>query len=219
MKTYAFTIILDGALEMTPELIDALFEAGCDDGSLGSSAGVLSIDFDREAPSLGEAIASAIRDIDRSGSGVVPVRVEVEGAGDLVTAGEIARRLGQSRESIRLYATGDRGPGGFPAPAARQDTRTPLYRWDEVARWMEANGWDRADLGSPGDDPATVELINGALAVRRTRPKVAGADHVLEMIAMGGTGNLPAGAVQAKTALVDKSPAVPLPFSLMIGAG
>ncbi len=191
MKSYAFTIVLDGASEMTPEVIDALFEAGCDDGSLGSSGGVPSIDFDREAPSLAEAIASAIRDIDRSGAGVTPVRVEVEGAGDLVTAGEIARRLGQSRESIRLYTTGARGPGGFPPPAARQDTRTPLYRWDEVSRWLEATGWDRAKLRPPGDDPTVVELINGALAVRRTRPRVDGADHVLEMIASGGTGGLP----------------------------
>ncbi len=185
MKTYAFTIVLDGASEMTTEVIDALFEAGCDDGSLGSSGGALSIDFDREAPSLAEAIASAIRDIDRSGSGVTPVRVEVEGAGDLVTAGEIARRLGQSRESVRLYTTGARGPGGFPSPAARQDTRTPLYRWGEVSRWLEANGWDRGKLDPPADDPATVELINGALAVRRMRPRVDGADRILEVISAG----------------------------------
>ena len=157
----------------------------CTYGSLGSSGGVLSIDFDREGPSLAEAIASAIRDIDRSGSEMTPVRVEVEGVGDLVTVGEIARRLGQSRESVRLYATGARGPGGFPPPAARQDTRTPLYRWAEVARWMETNGWDRAKLGRSKPVPAAVELINGALAVRRTRPRVAGADHVLEMISIG----------------------------------
>lgn len=192
MKTYAFTIVLAGASEMTPAVIDALFEAGCDDVSLGSSAGALSIDFDREAPSLAVAIASAIRDIDRSGSGVTPVRVEVAGAGDLVTAGEIARRLGQSRESIRLYTTGARGPGGFPPPAARQDSRTPLDRWDEVSRWLEANGWDRAKLGPSGDDPAAVELINGALAVRRSRPRVAGADDVLGMISTGGPGGRPA---------------------------
>lgn len=193
MKTYAFTILLEGASEMTPEVTDALFEAGCDDGSLGRSAGVLSIDFDREAPSLAEAIASAIRDIDRSGAGVTPVRVEVEGAGDLVTAGEIARRLGQSRESVRLYTTGARGPGDFPPPAARQDTRTPLYRWDDVSRWLGANGWDRTQLAT-AYDPAVVELINGALAVRRSRPRVAGAEHVLEMISSGGPGGSPTGA-------------------------
>ena len=66
-----------GRSEMTPEVTDALFEAGCDDGSLGRSAGVLSIDFDREAPRwASDRRRRRHRPVGRRGG---YVRVEVEG--------------------------------------------------------------------------------------------------------------------------------------------
>ena len=45
MTKYEFTLILKGPLELTEEIADELFEAGCDDGTPGTCNGVFSIDF------------------------------------------------------------------------------------------------------------------------------------------------------------------------------
>jgi hypothetical protein len=65
--TYAFTVILEGLRDITQDLEDRLFEAGCDDASLGRCDGVVSLQFDRDSDSLAEAIGSAVRDITSAG--------------------------------------------------------------------------------------------------------------------------------------------------------
>lgn len=75
---HRFTVILDGLSEMTDTDADALYEAGCDDGSPGSREGVAFVAFDREAPSLTEAIGSAARDVRKAGFDVVRVEIEAE---------------------------------------------------------------------------------------------------------------------------------------------
>lgn len=82
MTKYEFTLILAGAPELTDELCDALFAAGCDDGSPGQSGGVTRIDFDREAKSLEEAIRSAIANVQAAGCKVD--RLQIEGTADLM---------------------------------------------------------------------------------------------------------------------------------------
>jgi hypothetical protein len=176
-KTHSFTLILSGDGELTEGLQDALFEAGCDDALLGSRGGVLYLDFDREGASLDDAVLSAIGDVERAGTGRRVVRVE---SGDLVTAGEIARRVGRSRESIRLYALGRRGPGGFPAPAARAKSRSPLYRWSDVAGWLAGAAAAGPELIPPA--AGAVELINATLDVRRLAPAVPAAEHVFRSL-------------------------------------
>ena len=63
-----------GDTEMTEELADRLFEAGCDDGLPGMSCGVPCIDFSREADSLEAAIRSAIADLQKAGCVAAEVR-------------------------------------------------------------------------------------------------------------------------------------------------
>jgi hypothetical protein len=75
-KSYSFRFILAGASELTQELEDALFEAGCGDALLGLCDGVLLLIFDREAPSFRIALTSAIADVERAGVGLELVRVE-----------------------------------------------------------------------------------------------------------------------------------------------
>jgi hypothetical protein len=75
-KEHEFTLILDGIPSFTPEILDALYEAGCDDGLLSRCDGVVSIDFGRIAPSREDAIVSAIRDIEKANVGARVVRVE-----------------------------------------------------------------------------------------------------------------------------------------------
>lgn len=75
-RTYSFTLTLSGVSEITVAMADALFEAGCDDSSPSSSGGIVTIDFDRESESLGDAVGSAIRDVERAGFKVARVEVE-----------------------------------------------------------------------------------------------------------------------------------------------
>jgi hypothetical protein len=72
---YEFTLILEGPLELTEELADRLFEAGCDDGTPGVCGGVFSIDFHREAGSLEAAISSAIQDVRSAGCEVDRIEI------------------------------------------------------------------------------------------------------------------------------------------------
>lgn len=77
MIKYEFTLVLKGPLELTEDIADELFEAGCNDGSPGTCEGVFSIDFHREARSLEEAIRSAIANVKAAGH--VVDRVEIAG--------------------------------------------------------------------------------------------------------------------------------------------
>ncbi len=68
---HTFTVVLDRrptALEF-----DALFEAGCDDAAFGVEKDMSIAEFDREAATLADAIASAVRDLESVG--FVPLRV------------------------------------------------------------------------------------------------------------------------------------------------
>jgi hypothetical protein len=75
-RTYSFSLILSGVSKLTPEMTDALFGAGCDDATPASCDGVVFVDFDREAESLGKAIGSAISDVERAGFSVSRIDVE-----------------------------------------------------------------------------------------------------------------------------------------------
>ncbi|HJT32958.1 MAG TPA: hypothetical protein VJ783_13035 [Pirellulales bacterium] len=75
LAIFHFTVVLAGLDDITEELSNRLFEAGCDDASLGCSCGVVSLDFDREAGSLAEAIGSAVRDI--TAAGCLPAQISL----------------------------------------------------------------------------------------------------------------------------------------------
>ena len=78
MTKYEFTLILKGPLELTEDIADELFEAGCDDGTPGMCEGVFSIDFHREAGSLEQAIRSAIGNVKAAGYQVERVEITPE---------------------------------------------------------------------------------------------------------------------------------------------
>jgi hypothetical protein len=78
MAKYEFTLILSGPFELTEEIADELFEAGCDDGTPGTCDGVFSIDFHRDASSLEEAIRSAIANVKSAGYEVERIEMEAE---------------------------------------------------------------------------------------------------------------------------------------------
>lgn len=128
MSEHTFALILSGPVD---ERVDDLFEAGCDDATFGEVDGVAYADFDREADSFIEAVVSAIRAI----SSVPGLRVRRLEPDDLVTAADIAHRLGRTRESVRLLISGQRGAGGFPAPVSHTRRRHRIWRWSDVVAW------------------------------------------------------------------------------------
>lgn len=76
MKQYDFTLVLAPGTELTDELVEALYESGCDDGSPGSRAGVVWVTLHRDDESLEQAIRSGIADVQRAGCHVARVEIE-----------------------------------------------------------------------------------------------------------------------------------------------
>ncbi|MEU4559624.1 hypothetical protein AB0F72_14665 [Actinoplanes sp. NPDC023936] len=157
----------------TDEEIDRLLAEGPDDVIFGVERGVPIAEFDREAANLAEAIVSAVRDLDASGLEAVRVLDE-----DLVTLADVADRLGQSRESVRRYVTGERGPGGFPPPVNPQRDGTLFYRWSEVAPWVT----DQLGLTVPDANP-TLVMANLVLQARGVVERVEGAPALTHLLA------------------------------------
>ena len=77
-EPFTFTLILSGISEITDEVRDALFEAGCGDALLGVRDGIVFLDFDREGPSMATAILSAIADVRNAGIGAEVVSIELD---------------------------------------------------------------------------------------------------------------------------------------------
>ena len=72
---WRFTLHLKDVDEMTMDLSDRLF-AACDDCSPSSSGGRSEVSFDRESPTLQEAIRSAVSDVRKAGVDVGSVEIE-----------------------------------------------------------------------------------------------------------------------------------------------
>ena len=73
MKVHEFTLILTA--DPNEEESDRLYSI-FDDGTLATIAGVPQIHFHREAPSLEEAISSALANVRKAGFDVVRVEIE-----------------------------------------------------------------------------------------------------------------------------------------------
>jgi len=134
LTEWAFRLTLAG-IALTNEELDALFEAGCDDATFslerdGTALGF----FDREAKTQEDAVLSAIHDVENADIGARVLRVTEDD--DWLTASEIAKRAGRTRQSIGLLIRGDRGPGGFPTPVIRHGSPNPLWSWAEVEAWF-----------------------------------------------------------------------------------
>ena len=128
--------------------LDALFEAGCDDATVGTGRqGSVALDFSRDAASADAAIRSAIADVLKA----IPGAQLTEIAPDLVNLADLAEIVGCSRQNIRKYAAAEirTVPAAFPDPV---HTGNPsLWRLAEVLVWFDRN----TDLHP---EPRTLEL-------------------------------------------------------------
>jgi hypothetical protein len=179
VNLHTFTLILDGPLAITPGLEDAVYEAGCGDAALGHRGQVVYLEFDRKAPTFKDAVLSGIRDVQRIPD-VRAARVEPD---EFVSASDVARRTGRSREGIRLLAEGSRGPGGFPAPVVGSGSGSRrLWRWSEVAAWMSQQG---LEPGGPEEKARFIGAVNGALDLARNADEDTRSE-ILEALGVGG---------------------------------
>ena len=100
---HEFALVLDGIPDLTPEILDRLYEAGCDDALVSRAGGVVSMDFARTAPTSWDAIIGAIRDVRRSGIGAKVVRVEGPSS-DPDHAQAISHEVGALNSVLQLSA-------------------------------------------------------------------------------------------------------------------
>ena len=160
---YELTLILSGFRDLTDEIENAVIGNCPDAVGLGVTNAVPHVAFCIEADSLLDAALSAIQQIESLGIEAVVQRLEPD---ELVGLSEIGRRIGLTREAVRLYANGDRGPRGFPQPVATPSKNARVWRWLDVLKWFADNGL--ADIKKDAtEDAATIATINAALELRR----------------------------------------------------
>ncbi len=137
MNSYSF--MLNFALPQRdddPERhLNALFEAGCDDASVGiGRSGMIGLDFTRSAASAEDALRSAIRNVQTA----IPGATLVQAGPDLVGLTEMAEIFGFSRQNMRKYATGvSSAHEAFPLPTIIGEPS--LWHLAEIAVWMRSN--------------------------------------------------------------------------------
>jgi hypothetical protein len=183
-REYDFTLVLSGVTDLTPEVLNALFEAGCDDATPSTCQGRAFLDFTRAAPTLKDALLSAIDDVRKAGIGADVLRID---ECDLVTQSEIAHKIDRSRQQVHQYINGERGPGGFPPPVCRisEEHDSRLWYWREVAGWLHKNNLIAKEAFQ---DAMVASLVNNALEMtlqQRTHPKLA--KEILNEICIGGS--------------------------------
>jgi len=161
VREHEFVLVLAGVAELSSRVVDALFDAGCDDATVSLRLGRVYLSFTREAPSLRDAVLSAIRDVGRAQIGASVLCVD---GGDLVSQAEIARRIGRTRQQVGQYVSGKRGPGHFPPPARDLTEGHPLWEWCEVAYWLWQNGIVGDDVL---EEARAIAAINSALEYHR----------------------------------------------------
>jgi len=77
MRSHEFTLILS-VETVSDDQCNALYEAGCDDGTVSTSQRVTRIDFCREAATFEDAIRSAIGNVNAAGLQVARVEIEAD---------------------------------------------------------------------------------------------------------------------------------------------
>ena len=99
VSEYSFRLLLDVAHDLGDDDLHALYEATQSDATFGSDDHGWSAEFDREAPDYASAVLKAIAQLENASVGV-HVRKLVSDDESLVSAAEIGRRAGLSRQAV-----------------------------------------------------------------------------------------------------------------------
>lgn len=134
MTTYELSLVIDR--EPTIDELETVTSAQLDDAGLVATEtdqGRVLAHLVADGDTLPAAIAAAVHAVESLGG--LGLKVLGIDADDLVSVRDIAVRIGRTYESVRMLATGKRGPGGFPAPLSTG--QWSLYSWAEVSEWLE----------------------------------------------------------------------------------
>lgn len=167
MDTYWFDLEVSGPVteEHVEALAGVLSAAGGIDATVQAGTDGGWVMFSRAADSALQAVISAAEDVTAAGMNVTGAKE------DLVVTEEIAERARVTTTAVRYWITGERGPGGFPAPRVRHQ-RNSLYSWAEVSAWLAAARLGEVDHAA-AETARACALVNAALKVRggiRTLP-------------------------------------------------
>lgn len=165
MTTWEFTLVADAGGQAGEDLVDELY-GRCDDATISTRGSTVIVEFDREAETFGEAVRSAIEDVEAAA-----LTVERLEADELVTLSDIAERIGRTVESVRQHAQGLRGHGDFPPPAARAGRRVQLWYWSDVANWAQRHAELATALAEAAaeTDPRLARAYGAAIALRHSK--------------------------------------------------
>jgi len=164
VSEWSFRLILAG-IELSDEQLDVFYEAGCDDATFARERdGSVVAYFDRKADTAEVAVLAAITDIENKNVGARVIRVTTDD--DWLTASEIARRVGRTRQNIGQLVRGVRGTGDFPKPVARQGSTNPLWSWTEVEEWFERYEPDAVPAHGPRLSSDFLAEVNDRLDLR-----------------------------------------------------
>ena len=81
---------------------------------------------------------------------------------------DLAVRLGRTAESVRLLATDERGPGGFPPAAGVVGKGVRVWRWADVRPWLALHGMTAPDDTAETLPTSLIAATNVELAGRST---------------------------------------------------
>ncbi len=165
MTLFEFSVYLDH--QPTDEEQDALYKAGFDDSVVEVAQGRGIIHVARESDSLVDVILSAFNQAKHAGFDIVGIDDE-----DLVTLKTIASRVGRTYESMRLLASGQRGPGDFPPPLSSHGPS--FYSWSAVAVWFETQLDERQQVEEQKRTLAAADHLLRARALVPDLEKLSG---------------------------------------------
>jgi hypothetical protein len=133
MDLYEVTLLVAGLDDRDDAVMDRL-HASIEDVSVSDRGDLTEVTVWLEAPTGDEAVRDAHVQIESAVTVCTVRQVDL----DVVAASDIAERIGQSKEAVRLWSTGARGPGHFPAPLGIVGgaNATPVWAWADVYGWL-----------------------------------------------------------------------------------
>ena len=71
-ERHSFAVYVAG-FDLNGPYEDILFDSGCDDATIIVSDGVMHLDFERDGMSFGDAVGSAMHDVEKAGGRILKV--------------------------------------------------------------------------------------------------------------------------------------------------
>jgi len=136
-EKYNFALVLNGIKENDNDYDDKLYGSGCDDAVISYWNQLVYVDFCREAPSLKDAIFSAINDVKNSG-----VNAQIERIEDttVLNQSQLGEKLKKSRQAINQMVSNKSSSDPFPSPLNEREKGAKVWEWSIVSAWLARQG-------------------------------------------------------------------------------